>query len=89
MVELRGVTSPLTTETAIVLQTIRMPKVAPDGNAMDNIRKKIEQLELEQSQLMNTTRMNTDQMDKFTRQIRDMSDQDGPLDESQTSVRSF
>ena len=38
---------------------------------------------------MNTIRMNTHQMDKFTSQISDMSDQDGPLDESQTSVRSF
>ena len=99
MVELRGVTSPLAI--VIVLQTISMPQLNPDGNAVDNIqqtpdenavdniKQKIEQLELELPQLMDTIQMNTDQMDKSNLQVHVMSDQVEPLDAMQISVSTF
>ena len=101
MVELRGVTSPRATETVIVLQTNGMPQLTPKGNTVDkiqqtpvgnavnNIIQKIEQLELELPQLMDTIQMNTDQMDKSTLQMRVMSDQVELLNEMQISVRIF
>jgi chaperonin cofactor prefoldin len=58
-----------------------MPKLAPDGSDVDNINKKIEHLELEQSHLVKNIRMTTDQLDGFTNQLSEMSHQDGPLDE--------
>ena len=56
---------------------------------MNNMIQKIEQLELELPQLMDTIQMNTAQMDQSTLQMRVMSDQTEPLDEMQIQVRIF
>mgnify|MGYP001300879249 CR=1 FL=1 len=62
---------------------------APVGSVVNNIKQKIEQLELELPQLMNTIQMNKAQMDESTLQMRVFSDMTEPLDNMQIQVRIF
>jgi hypothetical protein len=74
VVGLRGVTSPRATEAFIVLQTTRMLKLAHEGDATNDINKKIEQLGEEQLHLMNNIQITTNTLDGYTKQLRAMSD---------------
>ena len=69
--------------------TVAKLQQTPVGSVVNNIKQKIEQLELELPQLMNTIQMNKAQMDESTLQMRVFSDMTEPLDNMQIQVRIF